>query len=215
MPTGCWTPGLRTVRLAWVALTIGVGLLPLVVLADRQAQVAAVAFFAWAPALALLGLGTWLGYGLLDIGLFLPLAGWAWWRHDRAASVRALLGAAAVAAAGLLSQIVKNLLCRARPSAPEAGLFFAEFPCVPAAYQVASFPSGHATTAFAAAVLLAIWYPRWSGAFLGLAMLVALSRIVLGSHFPSDVLAGALLGSAVSLAAYTRLPGLRRQADPC
>lgn len=212
MPTTCCTPGSRAMRIAWAALVVGFGASPLLALVDRQVQAVAAAF-AWAPALAVLRLGTWLGYGLIDIGLFLPLAVLEWWRGDRAGTVRALLGAAAVAAAGLLSQVVKNLLCRGRPNAPEAGIFFVEFPCFPATYQVASFPSGHATTAFAAAVLLAIWYPRGSGVFLGLAALVALSRVVLGSHFPSDVLTGALLGSMVSLAAHARLPGLRREPE--
>jgi undecaprenyl-diphosphatase len=105
---------------------------------------------------------------------------------------------------------VKNVVCRARPTAPGAGIFFAHFPCFPAPYAYASFPSGHATTAFAAAVLLALWYPRWAPIFAGLAALVGLSRIVLGSHFPSDVLAGALLGSLIALAVHGRFQAARR-----
>ncbi|MBI2115258.1 MAG: phosphatase PAP2 family protein [candidate division NC10 bacterium] len=110
----------------------------------------------------------------------------------------------------MLDQILKNIACRARSSAPEAGSFFSSFPCFPAKYAYASFPSGHATTAFAAALLLALWYPRASGVFVGLAGLVALSRVVLGSHFPSDVLAGALLGSAVALGVHAYVPAARR-----
>lgn len=145
----------------------------------------------------------------MDVGiLFLP-ALLGWWRGDRDLRNRGLLGAATVAAAGLLNQFLKNIACRARPGAPEAGSFFTNFPCFPAPYADTSFPSGHATTAFAAAVLLGLWYPRWAGAFFGLACLVAISRVVLGSHFPSDVLAGALLGGGVSLAVHAHLPSAR------
>jgi membrane-associated phospholipid phosphatase len=58
--------------------------------------------------------------------------------------------------------------------------------------------------------MLALWYPRSTGVCVGLAALVGLSRIVLGSHFPSDVLAGALLGSVVALAVYAYVPAARR-----
>jgi undecaprenyl-diphosphatase len=146
----------------------------------------------------------------VDIGAIAALVLAGWLRQDADLRARGLVGAATVAGAGVLDQVLKNTLCRARPSAPEAGAFFINFPCFPAEYAYASFPSGHATTAFATAVLLTLWYPRWAGAWLGLAALVGLSRVVLGSHFPSDVLAGALLGSAVALAAHAYVPAARR-----
>jgi undecaprenyl-diphosphatase len=153
---------------------------------------------------------TRLGYGGVDIAILLALGFLGWWRGDRSLRARGLMGAGTVAGAGLLDQILKNLACRARPSAPEAGSFFTNFPCFPAKYAYASFPSGHATTAFAAALLLALWYPRAAGVFVGLAGLVALSRVMLGSHFPSDVLAGALLGSVVALGVHAYVPAARR-----
>jgi undecaprenyl-diphosphatase len=184
-------------------------LLPLIALGDTH-LLAALA--AWrTPTLDMVMEGvTRLGYGGVDIGVFVALALVGWWRTDRGLRIRGVLGAATVAGAGILDQILKNLVCRARPSAPEAGAFFVNFPCFPAKYAYASFPSGHATTAFAAALLLALWYPRATGAFVGLAGLVGLSRVMLGAHFPSDVLAGALLGSAVALTVHACLPAARR-----
>lgn len=57
-----------------------------------------------------------------------------------------------------------------------------------------SFPSGHTLHAVAFAVLLSAWYPAAAPLLGGFAALVALSRVVLGVHYPSDVLAGALIG---------------------
>jgi undecaprenyl-diphosphatase len=64
--------------------------------------------------------------------------------------------------------------------------------------QQGSFPSGHAVNAFMLAALLAEWFRRKGYAFYGLAVLIALSRLYLGVHYPSDVLAGGLLGIAAT-----------------
>jgi membrane-associated phospholipid phosphatase len=105
-----------------------------------------------------------------------------------------LLVAAAAAGAGILANLVKVLVGRARPK-----LFFAEEPFYGAAplsvgYDFNSFPSGHAATAFATAA--ALWFLLPSGRWLwaALAVAVAVTRVVLGSHFLADVLAGGALG---------------------
>lgn len=59
-----------------------------------------------------------------------------------------------------------------------------------------SFPSGHTLHAFAFAVLLSALHPALRPLLWGYAVLVALGRVVLGLHFPSDVVAGAALGIA-------------------
>ena len=59
-----------------------------------------------------------------------------------------------------------------------------------------SFPSNHALNNFAAAVFLLRLFPQYKWIFLITATLISISRIYLGVHYPSDVLAGALIGSA-------------------
>lgn len=154
---------------------------------------------------------TRLGYGGVDIGLFLLILLTGGWTGSQETRRLGLSGALAVAGAGILDQVLKHLLCRARPTAPGAGVFFAKFPFIPAGYLYTSFPSGHATTAFAAATFLGLWKPRWAPVTFALAGLVGVSRIYLGAHFPSDVLAGAALGTGVALLAW-RWTGRKREA---
>jgi len=59
-----------------------------------------------------------------------------------------------------------------------------------------SFPSNHALNNFAAAVFLLRLFPSYKWIFLITAILISLSRIYLGVHYPSDVLGGALIGAA-------------------
>jgi undecaprenyl-diphosphatase len=60
-----------------------------------------------------------------------------------------------------------------------------------------SFPSGHTITAFAIAVALGAFYPEMRAGLFFCAASIAASRVLLGMHFLSDVLAGAALGSAL------------------
>ena len=59
-----------------------------------------------------------------------------------------------------------------------------------------SFPSNHALNNFAAAVFLLRLFPKYKWIFLIVAILVSISRIYLGVHYPSDVLGGAIIGAA-------------------
>jgi undecaprenyl-diphosphatase len=65
-----------------------------------------------------------------------------------------------------------------------------------------SFPSGHTITAFAVSVTLGLFYPLLLPFLLFCAVSIALSRVLLGMHFFSDVLAGAALGTVIAMGAY-------------
>jgi undecaprenyl-diphosphatase len=61
-----------------------------------------------------------------------------------------------------------------------------------------SFPSGHAIYAFMMATLLAYWFPRSQIIFFLLAGFIGWTRIYLGLHYPTDVIAGGLLGYGIT-----------------
>jgi undecaprenyl-diphosphatase len=76
--------------------------------------------------------------------------------------------------------------------------------------QDGSFPSGHATTSFAAATVLSFARPRWAPAFYLLALAIGFSRVYVGVHYPLDVIGGAVLGIAFATALRLLATGLRR-----
>ena len=81
----------------------------------------------------------------------------------------------------------------------------------PATY---SFPSGHATVAFACATVLALAVPRLRWWLFGLAALIAWSRVYVGVHYPGDVLGGALIGVVIARALRMLAGALRRSGPP-
>jgi undecaprenyl-diphosphatase len=103
----------------------------------------------------------------------------------------AVVVALATFAADALAFLIKDLTHRTRP--------FVAHPQIHPLYVVhsSSFPAGHAATAFAGAVLLSVAAPRFAPAFVALAVLIGVSRVYDGVHYPSDVLVGALLGALV------------------
>lgn len=122
----------------------------------------------------------------------------------------ALLLALSLPSAGLLTYAIKALVNRARPDLWGA-----------AWYSSSSFPSGHTlcTTAVATALVLCAARvgprPASSNAAAALAVvwagLVGLSRLVLGAHWPTDVLAAAVVGVFIPLAICTLLDGFRER----
>lgn len=99
----------------------------------------------------------------------------------------------AVAVSNLVTEVLKYCIGRGRPFVGgDANAFhFSHFAGVPAYY---SFPSGHATTAFALAFAVSVIWPKARLAMAVYAIVIAASRLVLVAHHPSDVVAGALVG---------------------
>ena len=99
----------------------------------------------------------------------------------------------AIAVPSLFDTIIKRLIGRARPMVTGHFDPFA-FSLFLWRNDYASLPSGHATTAFATLVAFSSIWPRARVYFLIYALLIAISRVVLTAHYPTDVAAGALVG---------------------
>ena len=95
---------------------------------------------------------------------------------------------------GLLVLLFKNGIGRARPKFYEGYDIWYSSPFGDA-YTFASFPSGHSTTAGAAAMIIVLLLPRYSLLAVLFALWVGVSRMMVGAHFPSDVVAGLALGA--------------------
>lgn len=111
----------------------------------------------------------------------------------------AALGAAGTSAVlGIfLFRVLKGISRRKRPCEIEPHCWSSILP--PDKY---SFPSGHAITAFAVAIPVGLVYPYLQPCLILAALLIAASRIALGMHFLSDVLAGILLGTVLGIASF-------------
>src|ERR1700686_5767035 len=147
----------------------------------------------WMVAATRLGDG-WLWYSLAVI--LLVVGG-----PQRYAAVSASACAALVGVA--VFKILKRLSHRRRPCQLEPHCWSKVLP--PDKF---SFPSGHTMTAFSIALVLSYFYPALEGTLFFLAISIGFSRIVLGMHFLSDVLAGVVLGVALGCASITTFASL-------
>ncbi|MBV8865711.1 MAG: phosphatase PAP2 family protein [Acidobacteriaceae bacterium] len=106
-------------------------------------------------------------------------------------------GSAALAGIGFF-KLLKNVSGRRRPCEIEPHCWATLLP--PDRF---SFPSGHTITAFAVSIALGEFYPELLPALLFCAISIAISRILLGMHFLSDVIVGAILGSGLALTSHS------------
>ncbi len=138
---------------------------------------------------------------------FLGDAGWVWiltgcvlfcMKKTRSCGLAVLLS---LAAGFLLGNcLLKNLVARPRPCWNLD--IQAAFPLLVENPRDFSFPSGHTLAGFEAGVSIFFFHRRWGAAALGLAVLIAFSRMYLFVHFPTDVLAGAVLGTAIAFGVH-------------
>ncbi|MBH0199277.1 MAG: phosphatase PAP2 family protein [Nitrospira sp.] len=135
--------------------------------------------------------GNWIGEGthLVVFSLVLGGAGWLFSSEAvRNAGIQTLL---AHGLAALLVNGLKHLIGRPRPKFAHSGDWqFA--PSWVSGFD--SFPSGHSAASFAVATVLAKRFPVFGPLCLGVAAFVMLSRVLRGSHFPTDVVGGAIVG---------------------
>jgi undecaprenyl-diphosphatase len=100
-----------------------------------------------------------------------------------------LTGAAGV----FIYKAIKGRAVRERPFITHAAIN-----CHVAPLDRYSFPSGHTLHAVSFTWLMASHFPEWAGLLGAFTVLVALSRVLLGLHYPTDVAAGALLGAMIA-----------------
>ena len=131
---------------------------------------------------------------------------WIVWRYikvNRSLALKSQFVFFSVVITGIGVNIIKLVFGKSRPtmlkSDDEFG--FQWFAAI-GDHSHVSFPSGHATTAFTLATALTLMFPRWWPAFYSYAVAISLARVGAWDHYPSDVLAGALFGTLVTLWLY-------------
>jgi membrane-associated phospholipid phosphatase len=148
-----------------------------------------------------------LGEGVVIGGVFAVIGVVGWWVHRERWRQLGLRGVIALLAVGIVSQLLKHLIGRPRPRFAHAD----EFTLGPSMETgLDSFPSGHAINSFSAAAVVTWFFPQWRAPLLLTAGLISISRVVRGSHFPTDIFAGAILGWLVGSLVAT---GMRRWTD--
>jgi membrane-associated phospholipid phosphatase len=118
-----------------------------------------------------------------------------------------------VGGAGLIANLAKYIIGRARPKLFDTlGPFdFQLFSFTP---DLASFPSGHATNIFALATVLAMLWPRGRVLLYTIAAWIAASRVLIGQHYFTDAVGGAILGTAFPYLVRERFAARRWLFEP-
>ncbi len=141
-------------------------------------------------------IGNNLGKGVTLVLISLGIGGLGLWlQSDRwkFAGLNSLLGHGIAA---IITQIIKHTLSRPRPRLMDTTQWEIH-PTLESGLD--SFPSGHTSGSFSMAMVLAYYFPKWRVLWFGLASFNAMCRVIKGSHFPTDVMAGMLIGIGCSL----------------
>lgn len=133
----------------------------------------------------------WIWYAIV---VCLP---WAGGPNGPSASVR-MIGVGLVNL--LIYKIVKRWIARPRPFRTCPGIR----ECARSLDEY-SFPSGHTLHSVACSVILTVYYPMLGLIVWPLTLLIAVSRVVLGLHYPSDVIVGALIGAVTAAVSFNLL----------
>lgn len=140
---------------------------------------------------------SWLGNGAIWFVLAAMLV-----LVHRSAAIPVVIVMAVVGATGVvIYKSLKSRLVRERPFIRHLSIHHAMAPL-----DRYSFPSGHTLHAVAITWQVVAHYPEWSWVLVPFAGLIALSRVVLGLHYPTDVLAGAALGAGLGATGVAMLP---------
>jgi undecaprenyl-diphosphatase len=131
-------------------------------------------------------LGDWPAYAIVGVACAALL--------EEAAGAFILQSALAAGVGIPVYKVLKNRLVRERPYITHHGIVAAAAPL-----DRYSFPSGHTMHAVSFAILYSVHVPVTIWLMAPFALLVAMSRVVLGLHYPSDVVAGAALGTVLAL----------------
>lgn len=145
------------------------------------------------------GVSTYYLIGTAALALTLWLAGRLaeppWAARLRAAAVAPLFLFLSIGVSGLVTDLLKFVFGRARPKLLFANEVFG-FDWWGTKADFWSFPSGHATTAVAIATALYCLWPRFLPLYIGFAVMVSLSRAVIGAHYVSDIVAATFIAIA-------------------
>ncbi len=126
--------------------------------------------------------------------IWIPLVFWLYvFRNNRYGWTSAVLFAVAIILSMVLVESLKMLFALPRP--PELSGLGIEYRF--GSPTNAAFPSGHTSRAFTVATIIWNRYPKWRIPFLALAVGTGISMILVGYHFPSDVLGGIFTGIAI------------------
>lgn len=109
--------------------------------------------------------------------------------------------------------VMKNVSHRVRPFNFDTSLFETQLYNIFASIDDWSFPSGHTSASFAAALAIILWKRKEGICAIVVASLIALSRLYLTVHYPTDVLVSLVLGSLYGVLAYLLVKFILKKSD--